>query len=92
MTNKKQEEQLNFIRIASELNQEMYERHGELEEHFFYTTDGYNDVFGFGDKILWDSMNDDRIYQEDINDYEPFKPYILRVFNLWIKEVSEYDL
>jgi hypothetical protein len=89
----KQEEQLKFIEIASDLNQELFEKIGDdLEDRFYYTTDGYCDVFGFGDKMLWNSENDDRKFIEEINDYEDFKPFIINVFNKWIETMNTYVL
>lgn len=88
--NKKQEEQLKFIEIASELNEEIWEKWGEPEDTFSYSTDGYNDLFSFGNRILWSSENDDREFIEKINDYEPFKEYIKGVFNSWASSISSF--
>jgi hypothetical protein len=85
-----QKEQLAFIELANELNQEMYEKHGDIVDRFYFMTDGYCDVFGFGDKILWHSEDDDRKFIEELDDYEPFKPFILKKFNSWINELSKY--
>ena len=90
--NTKQQEQLKFIEIANELNQEIYEKNGEVEDKFYYSTDGYVDVFGFGDIMLWNSEMDDREFIEDLNDYEEFKPFIIKVFNNWILTMNEYVL
>ena len=82
--NTKQQEQLKFIEIANDLNQEFYEKNGEVEDRFYYSTDGYIDTFGFGNKMLWSSEMDDRKFIEELNDYEDFKPFIINVFNAWI--------
>ena len=90
--NVKQTEQIGFIELANELNQELYEKHGELEEQFYYSTNGYMDSFGFGDKMLWNSEMDDRKFIEEKNNYEDFKPYIIRCFNLWISTMNGLSL
>lgn len=90
--NKRQEEQLEFIKIANDLNQEMYEKNGEVEDKFFYLTDGYVNVFGFGEKTLWSSQDDDRNFIEDKNDYEDFQPYIIKKFNDWIESLGNLTL
>jgi hypothetical protein len=67
--NAKQKEQLGFIEVANDLNQEIYEKHGDVEDKFYYSTDGYVDIFGFGDIMLWNSEMDDRQFIEDKNDW-----------------------
>ena len=88
----KQQEQLKFIEIANDLNQEFYEKNGEIKDKFYYSTDGYVDTFGFGHKMLWNSEMDDRKFIEDLNDYEDFKPFIINVFNDWIATMNGYVL
>ena len=90
--NAKQKEQLGFIEVANDLNQEMYEKHGEIENKFYYSTDGYVDIFGFGDIMLWNSEMDDREFIEDKNDYEDFKPFITKVFNDYVKKMHGLSL
>ena len=90
--NAKQKEQLGFIEVANDLNQEIYEKHGETENQFYYSTDGYVDIFGFGDIVLWNSEMDDREFIKDKNDYEDFKPYITKVFNDYVKKMHELSL
>ena len=91
--NAKQKEQLGFIEVANELNQEIYEKHGEfVEDKFYYSTDGYIDIFGFGDIMLWNSEMDNRQFIEDKNDYEDFKPYITKVFNKYVEKLHGLSL
>ena len=90
--NAKQKEQLGFIEVANDLNRETYEKHGETENQFYYSTDGYVDTFGFGDIVLWNSEMDDREFIKDKNDYEDFKPYITKVFNDYVKKMHELSL
>jgi len=82
--NKKQEDQLRFIKIANDLNETFYQNNGYCEEKFYYTTDGYTDIFCFGDKVLWRSDQEERKFVEELNDYEDLKPFITDVFNNWI--------
>lgn len=90
--NAKQKEQLGFIEVANDLNQELYEKHGETEDKFYYSTDGYVDIFGFGDNMLWNSENDNREFIEDKNEYEDFKPYITKVFNAYVEKMHGLSL
>ena len=65
---------------------------GETEDKFYYLTDGYIDVFGFGDIMLWNSEMDDRKFIEDKNDYEDFKPYITKLFNNYVEKMHRLSL
>jgi len=90
--NAREKEIIDFVEIVNELNQEIYEKHGDIEDCFYYSSDGYCDVFGFGDKMLWNSENDDREFNEELNDYEPFKPFIIKEFNSWIDNLSSLKI
>ncbi len=90
--NAKHKEQLKFIEVANELNQEIYEKHGEIEDKFYYLTDGYTDIFGFGDIMLWNSEMDDRKFIKDKNDYKDFKQYITKLFNNYVEKMHRLSL
>lgn len=90
--NAKQNERLEFIEVANELNQEIYKKHGEVENKFYYSTDGYVDVFGFGNIMLWNSEMDDRQFNEDKNEYEDFKSYVTKVFNAYVEKLHRLSL
>ena len=76
------------IDIVSDLNNELYEKIGETERKFYYSSDGYIDCIWFGTELLWDSDNDDREYIEENNDYEPLKPFIKRAFNNYVNKLN----
>lgn len=78
---------MDYLEVIYELNQELYDKHGDLENQFFYTANGYIDVIGFGDFILWHSEDDTREWIEEKNDYEPFKPFIKKLFNDYIDDL-----
>jgi hypothetical protein len=78
---------INYAEIVSELNAELYERFGGVEVGFGYSTNGYVDVITFDDTLLWNSEMDDREWIEETNDYEPFEPFIKKVFNDWVDKL-----
>lgn len=67
---------MEYLELVVELNQEMYDTHGEEETQFFYTSSGFIDIIGFGDIMLWNSEEDYREWIEEKNDYEPLKPFL----------------
>jgi hypothetical protein len=79
---------MNCIALVSDLNNELYEKNGETERKFYYSSDGYIDCIWFGTELLWDSDNDDREYIEENNDYEPLKPFIKRAFNNYVNKLN----
>lgn len=78
---------LDFAEVVSDLNQELYDRFKETELGFSYCTNGYVDIIMFGEYMLWNSEMDDRAFDESANEYEPFEPYIKRLFNEWADRV-----
>lgn len=72
---------MDYKEIVTELNIELYEKFGEVETGFVYSTSGFEDCISFGGVTLWNSEMDDREWIEEENNYEPFIPYIKRVFN-----------
>jgi len=82
---------MDYIKIVEELNAELFEK-GEQELSFSYETNGFCDIIKFQREILWDSENDEREWLEEKNQYEPFKPFIKKVFNDWIERIESFKL
>ena len=78
---------MDYLKLINELNEELYERVGETEFDFNYSTNGYVDIINMGNIMLWNSENDEREYIEDKNDYEPMKPFIKRMLNTEIDKL-----
>jgi hypothetical protein len=79
-----------YIDIVNELNDNLYKIFGDDIEYFFsYETNGYIDVILFGDHILWNSDNDDRMFIEEKNDYEPLSPFIKKQFNQYVDMLNK---
>jgi hypothetical protein len=72
-----------YVAIVSELNDGIYERFGETEHGFSYSTNGYVDSISFDEMLLWDSegCGAEREWDEEKCEYEPFLPFIKRTFN-----------
>lgn len=79
---------MNYLKIINELNQELYEKVGEIGRDFNYSTNGYVDIVYFGEIMIWNSEIDGREWVEDKNDYEPLKPFIKRMYNKEIKNLQ----
>lgn len=65
-----------YIDLVQKLNDELpYKGFDDIPyKRFFYTTDGYTHIIGFGDDHLWDDDNDDRewIGEHEKEDLETF--------------------
>ena len=82
-----------FLEAVNDLNQELYEKFGDdyhYERQFNYTTNGYCDIINFGEIMIWNSEMDEREWIEEKNDYEPFKPFIRRMYNQEIEKLQLY--
>lgn len=81
-----------IISTVENLNQELYDRFRETENGFTYTTDGNEGSIRFSNTLIWSSEMDDREWLEDKNDYEPFEPFIRRIFNEWVGRIYPMKL
>jgi len=83
---------MDYTGIVGELNTELYEKFGEVESGFEYTTSGFVDAITFDGVLLWSSEMDSREWIDESNDYEPFEPYIRKVFNDYVDKLSKLRL
>ena len=78
MSRLSKKEKLEAIEIVQELNEVL-----PIEYEFgwfnFHST-GYIDVITFGDEELWSSEDDGRAYNEELDIYEPMKPFLIKRF------------
>ena len=77
-----------YNKIVLELNIELFEKFGEEEINFGYTTNGFYDIITFGNNQLWNSENDERIFDEETGEYESFEPFIKKIFNEWADKIN----
>lgn len=70
-----------YLETIENLNAELFDEFKEPLYEFEYSTNGYCHIISFNGTQLWSSELDDREWIEEKNDYEPFEPYIRRVFN-----------
>lgn len=83
---------MNYIEVVRELNIELYEKFGEVEKVFEYSTTGFVDAISFDGVLLWDSEMELREWNEEKNDYEPFEPFIRRIFNEYIDKMQSLKI
>lgn len=82
----------NYTEIVRELNVELYEKFDEVEKYFEYSTNGFVDTISFEGVLLWNSEMGVREWIEENNDYEPFEPFIRRIFNEYLSKMSRIKL
>lgn len=78
---------MDYTELVRELNTELYERFGEVEKGFEYSTTGFVDAISFDGVLLWNSEMEVREWIEEKNDYEPFEPFIRRIFNEYLDKI-----
>lgn len=90
---KKMKDEKEYIEIVKDLNERWFDKYGESSERFYYTTDGYINLIGYGNNVvLWNSDNDERKFDEDLNEYEDLSTYIIKTFNAYTKSFSKFNL
>jgi len=72
---------MDYIKIVEELNEDLFERFGDTDRVFTFSTNGLYESISFGEIHIWDSEGCERVWIEEKKDYEPFKPFIIRTFN-----------
>jgi len=81
---------MNYIKIVNELNEEIFQKLGEeLEANFVYSTDGFFEAINYAEIMIWNSEEDEREWDEEKNEYEPFKPFIKRIFNEKVEKLEK---
>lgn len=83
---------MNYIEIVRDLNMELFEIHGNTENPFSYSSNGFIDVISFNGLVLWSSEEEPRKWITKANDYEPLKVYIRRAYNSLLDEISKMKL
>ncbi len=78
-----------YLQIINELNQELYEKLGEIGGEFSYSTNGYVHIIKFGEIMIWNSEMDEREWIEEKNDYEPMKPFLKRILAQEVYELKK---
>lgn len=81
---------MDYLEIINELNQELYEKVGEIGRYFSYSTNGYMDIINFGEIMIWNSEMSERKWDEKKREYEPFKPFIKRMYNQEIEKLQMF--
>lgn len=80
--------ELDFDELMIQLNSHLSDV-GTDEPHFFsYETGEFWAIIKFNDYVLWSSEDDERIYLEELNDYEPLISFIKRKFNSYVEDLS----
>lgn len=70
--------------LAEYINFYLYDNHKELIDLGIcceYRSIGYQDYFYFLDIVIWDSDNDEREYNEEIDEYESLEEYVVNKIN-----------
>jgi len=80
-----------IIIIIGEFNFKIFSKDEDgYEKAFSYSTDGTIDTISLYGKEFWNSEFDDREWIEEINDYEPLEPFLLKKLKSYIDTISKY--
>lgn len=67
-----------LIDVIDDLNEELFHKVGEEEISFSIGTNGACHFVEFGSILLWNSEDDERIFIEENNEYEPMNLFLKR--------------
>jgi len=60
---------------------ETYKEHDWFPIELSYSSDGYNELVTFMDKVVWNSIDDERHIDNDTGDYESLNLFIRKRIN-----------
>jgi len=86
------EQLLEVIKAIDELNEEFYEitkKDDDIFLSFKYFVGGVIQI-KFRNVVIWYSEDDDRKFDEDKNEYEPFKQFLKRKVISHLKEEKKF--
>lgn len=89
-------EQQEILYAVEELNDRLYDKYGEKLSHLGFSVEIHSDRWiqvKFGDMNICNSeLDDDRVYYEATDSYEPWLDYIIRRFNRTVTELNLIEL
>jgi hypothetical protein len=81
------------VDLVMTLNQELFENFGDEVPNFFeYQTDGHSHIIKFAGTVLWNSEDDERLYLDESDSYEPLEPFVRREFNRLMESIKKLKL
>lgn len=87
------EKETNYLDIIETLNNGLYEKFGDnsiIEYLYSFSSNGYHCTISLGEVLLYNSMEDDRDFDEEKNDYEDILVYVKRKTNEYIDKITKY--
>jgi len=75
------EELIKIDAIVNDINVELFNITKEEDIELWYESNGSRVIVRFCGMKLWDSENDDREYNEELDEYEDLEYYIRKEFN-----------
>ena len=87
------EKDIDYLDIVENLNKGLHEKFGEnsiIEFLYSFSSNGYHCTISLGEVLLYNSMEDDRNFDEDKNDYEDVLVYVKRKTNEYIDKIVKY--
>jgi hypothetical protein len=67
-----------LTKVVDELNDEIFRRDEMAHELFTYSYSGWVNFIYFANIPLWNDEEDERLYNEHLENYEPIKDFLKR--------------
>jgi len=87
-----------YVKMVDRLNSDLYDNDATekfCENYglsFGYTTDGFVNVITLMDFMLWNDDNEEREYNEEMDEWEPLEPFIRCKFAEIVKNITQMKL
>lgn len=83
-------EEKEMLEAVEELNQIFFDVENDTANTWGLLLTGSFQAVMLNEEILWHSENDTREYREATDDYEPFLPFIKRIFNEYVDGLTKF--
>lgn len=83
----------NALEVVLDLNLLLFQIIEEPLYEFKYSSNGYySEYISFNDYVLWSFEDDEREFNEELNEYEPLLPFVKKKFNGYLEELNKMKL
>lgn len=80
-----------LIKLISDMNYELYLKHGSLDYYYSVSTTGDVEIIEFGGITLWSDQDDERKFNRKTGEYEDMEKFLKKKLRTVGKLLQQYS-